>query len=405
MSRLLGLPPDFADAYRILNSAGIFPNVQDAVPLNLGAFQTQILPQGYKLTDPGNPAQAFQQKLDDTPLYLVNEDFLKLYVEYAKKDKAGNKTSDGVLNFGFDASPGAAKSWLSKLDDIAMVVDLGPMKRLMMIKGKFNAEKGGAPGFVEPQLDFSDELKPVIDILEILLKLQGDDYADAMKSGLEIAMSNAADSWNYAFHARKEIPLIRFPPGEAYNGAQVPLKLECHFAVGVYFNEALKITDDPKQLIPSVGAFLEFGGRLSVMCLSVAAATVYATGSVDLRHVGRHQDRPASRHEVRLRRRDRRRPAGGRQRVAALHGRYRDRPGQQPDHGLGLPAVPRLRRTARRHRQHHDPDRGQGLGAARLAGPGRTDLIAQVTFAIDISIFLVINLHFSQSWEEARQIA
>ena len=37
--------------------------------------------------------------------------------------------------------------------------------------------------------------------------------------------------------------------------------------------------------------------------------------------------------------------------------------------------------------------------------PGRTDMIAQVTFAIDISIFLVINLHFSQSWQESRQIA
>ena len=30
---------------------------------------------------------------------------------------------------------------------------------------------------------------------------------------------------------------------------------------------------------------------------------------------------------------------------------------------------------------------------------------AQVTFAIDISIFLVINLNFSESWEESRQIA
>lgn len=99
VSQLLGLQPDIADAYRILNSAGIFPNVQDALPLNLGSFQTQILAQGYKLVDPGDAAKAFQQKLPDTPLYLVNEDFLKLYIEYAKKDKAGNKITDGVLNF------------------------------------------------------------------------------------------------------------------------------------------------------------------------------------------------------------------------------------------------------------------------------------------------------------------
>ena len=32
-------------------------------------------------------------------------------------------------------------------------------------------------------------------------------------------------------------------------------------------------------------------------------------------------------------------------------------------------------------------------------------MIAQVTFGIDISIFLVINIHFSESWQESRQIA
>jgi hypothetical protein len=31
--------------------------------------------------------------------------------------------------------------------------------------------------------------------------------------------------------------------------------------------------------------------------------------------------------------------------------------------------------------------------------------IARVTFAIDISIFLVIDIDFSESWEESRQIA
>jgi hypothetical protein len=32
-------------------------------------------------------------------------------------------------------------------------------------------------------------------------------------------------------------------------------------------------------------------------------------------------------------------------------------------------------------------------------------MAAQVTFGLDVSIFLVINLHFSKSWEESRQIA
>jgi hypothetical protein len=41
----------------------------------------------------------------------------------------------------------------------------------------------------------------------------------------------------------------------------------------------------------------------------------------------------------------------------------------------------------------------------RLTDSDRTDLEVQVTFAIDISIFLVIDIDFSKSWSEHRQIA
>ena len=75
---------------------------------------------------------------------------------------------------------------------------------------------------------------------------------------------------------------VRFPP-PALDSPTAPLKLEAGLALGVYFNEVFALTDNPGQLIPSAGAFLEFYGRLSVMCVSVAAATIYATGSVDLR--------------------------------------------------------------------------------------------------------------------------
>jgi hypothetical protein len=37
--------------------------------------------------------------------------------------------------------------------------------------------------------------------------------------------------------------------------------------------------------------------------------------------------------------------------------------------------------------------------------PDETLCAVQVTFAIDISIFLVIDIDFSKSWEEERQIA
>ena len=152
----------------------------------------------------------------------------------------------------------------------------------MMIKGKFDSTKGASARLQVPELLFHDKLKPLIDILQILASLQTGDYKAAFEQGLDVAMSNSADSWNYALHARKEIPVVRFPPGLAYNNPTNPLKLEAHMAIGVYFNEAMAIPSAPGQLVPSAGAFLEFGGSLSVMCVSLAAATVYAVGSVEL---------------------------------------------------------------------------------------------------------------------------
>ena len=47
----------------------------------------------------------------------------------------------------------------------------------------------------------------------------------------------------------------------------------------------------------------------------------------------------------------------------------------------------------------------EAKGTSGGASVRHTEMIAQVTFGLDISIFLVINLHFSKSWEESRQIA
>jgi hypothetical protein len=407
VDQLMGAAPDFADAYRMLNSVGVFPNVQDTLPLNLGAFKTRIVEQGYRLLDQLNPDNVFEQLLPEGPLYLINEEFLKLYVEYAKKNKDGTATTEaGRVRYGFDAAaanPG--KKWLSKVNDIGMVVDLGPLKRLMMIKGRFDAEKGADPAFIQPELEFSDALKPVIDILQILLMLQGGDYKAAFQKGLEIAMSNSADSWNYAFHARKEIPLVKFPPGPAYDAPTNPLKLECHLAVGVYFNETLAIPSSPGQLIPSAGAFLEFGGRLSVMCTSVGGATIYATGAVDLRTAADIKTGPSLYMKFGF----------GAEIVAGL-----------PVIGsvsiLFMVGVEITLSTTELTVAGFLLFRGRAeiLGGIvtvtimieakgivkRLAGPPeRTDMIAQVTFALDISIFLVINISFSKSWQESRQIA
>lgn len=293
--------------------------------------------------------------------------------------------------------------WLTKLNNIGMIVDLGPLTRLMIIKGKFDAEKGAAPTFQGPELEFSDALQPVIDILQILLKLQSGDYKDAFAKGLEIAMSNSADSWNYAFHARKEIPLVRFPP-PALDSPTAPLKLEASLGVGVYFNEVFALTDNPSQLIPSAGAFLDFYGRVSVMCVSVAAATIYATGSVDLRIAADIKTGPS------------------------LHMKF----GFGAEINVGLPVVGNvsLLYMVGVEMVLNSTEitvgafllfrgRAEILGGIvtvtitieakgmiqRLLGSDATNMIAQVTFGLDISIFLVINISFSESWQETRQLA
>ena len=183
------------------------------------------------------------------------------------------------------------------------------------------------PDFPSPQIEFADELEPVIEILEILQDLQGGNYKDAFAHGLKLAMSNKAGTWEYKFEASKEIPVLRFPvPTFLYNDPNAPLKLEAGLKIGAYFNAALKVTTDAKQLLPTAGAFVGFYGRLSVMCVSLSAATIYAIGQVNLDIAADTKSGPALQNEIRLRRADRRRPAGRRQCQRALHGRWRSTP-------------------------------------------------------------------------------
>jgi hypothetical protein len=58
VQELLSETPDFADAYRMLNSAGIFPNLQDGIPLDLG-FQDQDHRGGFQAARRGRSDQGF----------------------------------------------------------------------------------------------------------------------------------------------------------------------------------------------------------------------------------------------------------------------------------------------------------------------------------------------------------
>jgi hypothetical protein len=140
------------------------------------------------------------------------------------------------------------------------------------------------------------------------------------------------------------------------------------------------------------------------MCVSVAAATIYATGSVDLRLAADIKTGPS------------------------LHMKF----GFGAEINVGLPVVGNVSLlymvgveivldNSKMITAAFLLFRGRAeiLGGIvtvtimieakgmieRLSASDTTNMIAQVTFGLDISIFLVINISFSESWQESRQIA
>ena len=438
VAKLLSKTPAlFADSYKMMSSKAIFPNIGnavtsfgDAIPLatnfakstltdagkqvwelmqiNQKDIAGKIEKEGYKLL---KQVEDFEFPLPDK-WYLINEDFLKIYVDYKKQNK-GKPSVPGGLKYDINSfASNVADNWKSKLSNISMVLDMGPFERLMTIKGNFDAKNGEEagykgsdtdPDFPAPQIEFSPVLQTVMDILQILQDLQGAKYGDALKKGLKIAMSNNADSWEYKFEASKEIPVVKFPvPESVYNAPTTPLKLEAGMKFGVYFNGAIMVTTDPGKLIPTAGAFIDFYGRLSVMCFSLAAASIYAIGQVNLTIAADTKKGPSLKMKFGF----------GAQIV------------------VGLPVVANVSIlyvvgveiyadsnevivTASLLFQGHADILGgivgititiEAKGSVKRIGD-RTDCSAQVTFAIEISIFLVIDINFSESWEENRQIA
>ncbi|MEO8412673.1 MAG: hypothetical protein ABI472_03405 [Ginsengibacter sp.] len=463
-SKLLSkTPPLLADSFKLLNSNAIFPNIGNAtssfgeavsllkgaadgaasaeafvktglqdlgkdvyeiLDLNLKKEGEKFIEQGYELAKKsvgGVIDKALKFDLPNADYNLVNlPDKLVIAIRYStsSKPKDEPKTSyPGKFDFDVNSlAADATENWKGKLNNMAVVVSVGPMKELMTVKGNFNAQKGkdldlgsnsDAGGFTlpTPEIEFSKEVEPVIRILELLASLSTGDYAGALKKGLKVAMSNSGDIWEYKMEASKEIPLVRFPPGPAYESPQVPLKLECSLQVGFNVNAALKVTSDPKQLLPTAGAFFTFRGRLMVMCFSLGAGSIYAIGEAGIR-----VEADTS-------------PMVG----VTLHFGF----GAQI--GVGLPVVATVSVTFMIGVEVSVNSNGKMAITAFMIYKGQAELLAglvcicimieahgtivkdglngpancevEVSFAIDVSIFLVINIHFSESWSESRQIA
>ena len=380
----------FADAYHLVSSTSIFPNPKDIPDMDMSKFSLNILQQGYKLLNNINPGEILKQALP-SPFYFVNTKDVKLYIVY--------NISTPNLNYDLDST---AQSWLSSAKDITLNVDLGPFTKLVYITGNFDSSNGADTAFNTPVLEFGPDLKPVADILQILSDLSGGDYADIAKKALDIAMSNSGDNFEYKFHADKEIATIQFPPAEL-DGPTTPLRLTAGMKVGAYFNETISITSDPSSLIPSAGAYFEFDGGMQVMCVSVGVGTIYAIGQVVLRMSADVKTGPA------------------------LYMKF----GFGIELMVGLPVVGNVSVTFMVGIEmtlttseikitafllfKGEADLLGGLvdititieasGTVDKRIGGVTNMTAQVTFAIDISIFLIINIDFSKSWSETKQLS
>ncbi|MEO6316669.1 MAG: hypothetical protein ABIU63_03595 [Chitinophagaceae bacterium] len=392
VKKLLSAQTYFADAYKLLNSKGVFPNIANALQLTNAEKEVQILGEGLmkmaeRTLDMNNLLSNFQYPFIDEP------GILKIYAEYKSKNGTGN------LKLGIDSAGAAADKWKAALSNIRVVVDLGPFTEIMWVNGNFDAGSSVKPSYKKPNLEFGPVLQKVKDILQVLQTLSGGDY----DKGMDIGMSNAPDNWEYKFSCSQEIPVVKFPsPFQLSVNPNPPLKLEAGLKVGFYFNEVIAIPTDVKQLVPACGAFVEFYGRIQVMCFSLAAASIYAVGQATL---GVSADTKAG---------------------FSVYMKL----GFGVELVVGLPVVGNVTvlymvevivgigedkiRVGAMMLFRGSAEICGGLvgiciqieagGAIEHSG-GVTSCIAQVTFSIDVCVLWVIDINFSETWEESRQIA
>lgn len=432
-------PALFVDAFRIVNSKSIFPNIGDAVnnfgeaielkkgsPFPAGSLNDlgETIRGYMDISDTIDNAkqQAFQLiknandqfDLPPTEFELINidEGSFRIYIEYKNAPQVpegDDQPADGKLDFDINSlANDVADTWKSRMGNIGLVIDLAGIDRLMTIRGSWDSAKGGEPSYPQPKIEFAPELEPIIEILEILQKIQKQDYAGAVAGGLKLAMSNKAGSWEYKFEASKEIPVLRFPPLDAaYNDPNCPFKLEAGLKLGAYFNAALEVNTKGGELKPSAGGMLGFYGRLSVMCVSISAATVYAIGQVNLDIAADTAIGPSlamkfgfgAQIVVGL-------PVAGNVSVLFVVGvEIYAAQGIIEVSGFllfeghaeilgGIVSIT-IRIEAK----------GTVSKKTLPGGDSRTDMACQVTFGLDISIAFIINISFSESWQEQRQIA
>lgn len=400
-------PALLADSFRLLSSKGPFPNLSEAIKVD-NAAQTVIdlLPDG-PVT--GGVKKIFHYEVPSNFNYNIvgkEGDAFRIYIKYNAVDKNGNASHKSVIKYVTDSV--SEDRWNNQMHHLTIGVDL-VFKPIMYISGDFGNGKKISAGFnagSSPQLKLCKELQTIYDILEFLNNLDPTQPSEAVKKALKIVMSNSADSWEYKFKADKEIPLVKFPFDPVnYNSPTTPLKLDAFFRLGVYFNQPIKIPNTINQLKPSVGAYLELGADLRVMCVSVAAATIYAVGRAEVGLAADLNTPPTLYFKfgfgvelaVGL-------PVIGS--VAVLFMVGVDIKINSLDVIVGafiyfrgrveiLGGIVTITISIEAAGQIHK----------KVDSSQPTNCIAKCTFALDISIAFVININFTETWEETRQIS
>ncbi|MEO6637150.1 MAG: hypothetical protein ABIN25_02665, partial [Ginsengibacter sp.] len=272
----------FADAYKLLNAKGVFPNVANALGLTAAQKSVDIIGEGMvKLLDAADkPFEIPMGSLlpANYEYEFINEPgIVRIYAQYETKEE-DKPPIGGKLFLGINSAAALADTWKAAMGNISVAIDLGNdpfFKKILYVDGDFNASAGSDSKYGGPKLHFGKALQPMVDILAVLATLTGNSFDD----GMEVGMSNSPDNWEYKFNTSKEIPVIKFPTPEPPN---TPMKLEAGLKVGFYFNEVLNVSKDLSSNLPLCGAYIEFYARLEVMCFSLSAASVYAVGQANL---------------------------------------------------------------------------------------------------------------------------
>ncbi|SEK17963.1 hypothetical protein [Parapedobacter koreensis] len=409
-SKLFAANPLLADAFRLLDSKGPFPNISKGIEIldsdginpesaidilpGIGGLKKKI--ENYELPD----AMSFN-------IFGDEDSGFRIYVHY-KNETSNQQTKKTLINYITDSSQSPAEKMNNQLDNLSILVDLAFFKPLLTITGDFKSGISVKPSLdkgIGPQLKLAEPLEKIAQILEFLSELNMNKPVEAIQKGLKIAMSNSADSWEYKFKADKELPVVQFPFDPiSYNSPTTPLKLDAYFKVGCYFNQPITIPNTINQLVPSVGAYLELGAEIRVMCVSLAAATIYAVGKAQVGLAADLNNPPT------------------------LYFKF----GFGVELAVGLPVIGSVAVTYMVGIDMAINSDALVVGAflyfrgrveifggivtvtiaieakgsiEKQSGNAPTNMVASCTFALDISIAFVINIDFTETWTETRQIA